>query len=121
VRQTTPGLFFDVTTGRAITTHADFSPITPANPAKPGETIVSFLTGLGDVSPPLPAGTAAPQDPLSKVTSTTVVLIGGKTASTYYVGLAPDFIGLYQINVTVPSDAPSGDLSFELGTPNAFS
>ena len=58
---------------------------------------------------------------MSKVTSTIVVLIGGKTASTYYVGLAPDFIGLYQINVTVPTDAPSGDLSFELSTPNAFS
>jgi uncharacterized protein (TIGR03437 family) len=36
------------------------------------------------------------------------VAIGGTPALVSYSGLAPGFAGLYQLNVTVPVDAPSG-------------
>jgi uncharacterized protein (TIGR03437 family) len=31
-----------------------------------------------------------------------------------YQGLAPGFVGLYQFNVTVPPNAPSGDLTLQV-------
>jgi uncharacterized protein (TIGR03437 family) len=37
------------------------------------------------------------------------VNIGGKAAAVYYAGLSPTFVGLYQVNVTVPSGALTGD------------
>ena len=37
------------------------------------------------------------------------VTIGGMEADVVFSGLAPDFVGLYQVNVQVPSDAPIGD------------
>jgi uncharacterized protein (TIGR03437 family) len=37
-----------------------------------------------------------------------VVTIGGQTANVTYSGLAPGYVGLYQVNVTVPSNSPAG-------------
>jgi uncharacterized protein (TIGR03437 family) len=34
--------------------------------------------------------------------------IGGQPAVVLFSGLAPGFVGLYQVNVTVPANAPSG-------------
>ena len=37
------------------------------------------------------------------------VTIGGVSATVSFSGLAPGFVGLYQVNVTVPDNAPMGD------------
>jgi uncharacterized protein (TIGR03437 family) len=37
------------------------------------------------------------------------VLIGGVEAQPFYQGLAPGFVGLYQVNVFIPAGAPLGD------------
>ena len=37
------------------------------------------------------------------------VTIGSQAAAVSFSGLAPGFVGLYQVNVAVPADAPSGD------------
>jgi uncharacterized protein (TIGR03437 family) len=36
-------------------------------------------------------------------------LLGGVRATPLFVGLTPNFVGLYQINVVVPFNAPRGD------------
>jgi uncharacterized protein (TIGR03437 family) len=36
------------------------------------------------------------------------VTVGGRPAQFGFSGLAPNLVGLYQVNVTVPADAPSG-------------
>jgi uncharacterized protein (TIGR03437 family) len=122
VRQTTPGVFLiDINNRKyAAALHPDFKLVTPDNPAKPGETLAVYVTGLGDVDPPLAAGIPAPQDPLSKVTSFISGVIDGREGASIYIGLAPDFIGLYQINVTVPAETKAGDVNFGLATPNAY-
>jgi uncharacterized protein (TIGR03437 family) len=37
-----------------------------------------------------------------------VVTVGGRPAAVQFSGLAPGFVGLYQVNVVVPPDAPTG-------------
>ncbi|MBI3693494.1 MAG: hypothetical protein HY238_01455, partial [Acidobacteria bacterium] len=48
-----PGIFTSNQqgTGPAATLHADFALVTPARPARSGETILLFATGLGEVRP----------------------------------------------------------------------
>jgi uncharacterized protein (TIGR03437 family) len=41
---------------------------------------------------------------------TPVVTIGGVPAKVLFSGLAPGYFGLYQVNVLVPADTPSGNL-----------
>jgi uncharacterized protein (TIGR03437 family) len=47
-------------------------------------------------------------NPLSSTTTLPVVTIGGVAAQVVFSGLAPDFVGLYQVNALVPQGAPSG-------------
>jgi uncharacterized protein (TIGR03437 family) len=37
------------------------------------------------------------------------VTVGGRAARVLFAGLTPGTIGLYQINVEIPSDSPTGD------------
>lgn len=101
-----PGIFVDAA-GQPAVTHADGSLLSSASPARPGERIVIFATGLGDVTPPSPDGTAAPANPPARTRLTPTVGIGGQIAAIEYSGLAPGFAGLYQVNAIVP-EAPAG-------------
>ena len=78
-----------------------------ANPAVPGETIWIYMTGLGPVNGPWSSGQAAQSASLTAATP--VVTIGGTPAKVLFSGLAPGFVGLYQVNVVVPANALSGD------------
>jgi uncharacterized protein (TIGR03437 family) len=107
--------------GDGATLHADFSLVSTASPAKVGETVQIFLTGLGAVAPAVTAGTAAPTSPLSKVTDTSLaVYIDGLPAKIVFAGLAPTLGGLYQLNVTIPAGVTLGsDVGIEIVTLDA--
>lgn len=89
----------------------------PTHPVKVGDTIVIYAIGLGPTSPPVPSGTASPGgNSLANVPGTTQVCFGAETpfqkvpcATPIFTGLTPGFVGLYQINVTVPSGVKSGN------------
>src|SRR2546428_5368779 len=72
--------------------------------------ILLYATGLGAVSPAVATGERAPALPLSKTIVTPTVAIGGTAANVRYSGLAPGYLGLYQLNVLVPQGLPAGDL-----------
>jgi uncharacterized protein (TIGR03437 family) len=79
-------------------------------PVRRGETISIFCTGLGPVTNPPATGLAAALvEPLSLTTSTTTVMIGGVVVPASFSGLAPGSVGLYQVNVPVPTGASAGD------------
>lgn len=76
----------------------------PGLGALPGDYITIWCTGLGDVTNRPPAGAAPPSGPpYSQTIQTPTVIIGGVPATVLYSGLAPGFVGLYQVNVQVPA------------------
>lgn len=105
---TSPGVFTVPPggVGYAAILHADYSLVNASSPAKVGETVQLFLTGLGATTPAIAAGTAAPS---SSATVFPVEIyiddFSGNytTANITYQGLAPDLGGLYQVNFTIPS------------------
>lgn len=93
----------------------------PSNPVKVGDTIVIYALGLGPTSPSVPSGTASPSSTLAVVTGTTKVCFGVETpffqapcATPAFVGLTPNFVGLYQVNVQIPSGITSGNNTMAL-------
>ena len=87
-----PGIFADSSGGLAVTR---------------GSTISLYGTGFGPVNHQPASG-----DPAPDASSTTLVVptvtVGGVPAKVEFSGLAPGYAGLYQVNVTIPPDAPVG-------------
>jgi uncharacterized protein (TIGR03437 family) len=124
VAATAPGIYsLDQSgTGLGAVLHADYSVVTAAKPASPGETVLVFLTGMGTVTPPVADGTAGKSSPLSLIDASPLsVLVAGQPANIVFSGLAPGFPGLYQLNITLPSFFVSpGNLPVALESPNAY-
>ena len=110
LRDCSPGVFAIPATGSGAGAilHANYQLVTSANPAKQGEVILIYLTGLGLVKPSVPDGAAGPVSPLSYTISDVTTFFGGDAGVTQYQGLAPGLAGLYQLNVQIPKDAPIG-------------
>jgi uncharacterized protein (TIGR03437 family) len=81
-------------------------------PAKPGETVVLWGTGFGPTSPTAPVGVPVPTDQLYLTSSQVSVTVNGTPADVYQnqAFLAPTSAGEYQLAVTIPANAPDGDL-----------
>lgn len=99
-----------------------FSGVT-SRPAKPGETIVLYGIGFGPVTGNIPAGQIVQQ--YNSLLSPIQFIFGGTPAATPgYYGLAPGETGVYQFNVTVPTNATAGNaipLTFTFGSPSVTS
>ena len=121
VNATTPGVFTTPSggAGYAAALHPDYSLVTPSSPAKPGETIAVFVTGLGTASPSNPDGAAGPSSPLSYTSNTITALVAGQAANVAFAGLAPGLAGLYQVNLTIPSGLTAGDYYLEILGPDS--
>jgi uncharacterized protein (TIGR03437 family) len=87
----------------AILKNADFSLVSAANPAKPGDVILVYATGLGRTDPPLATGQAPTGADVIANTAAVAATIGGKAATVIYSIASPSFPGLYQVAVTVPA------------------
>ena len=85
-----------------------------SRPAQRGEFISIFCTGLGPVLPEVASGDVAPSTPPLAETLTPLVNIAGIPALVTFSGLAPGFVGLYQVNVQVPLGVPSGTQDVEI-------
>jgi uncharacterized protein (TIGR03437 family) len=122
VGATQPGSFTQLANGigyvDAQRVNANYSLVTPANPAQPGDSIAVYTTGLGLVSPSIADGSITPSTSLTQAVNEIDVYLDGSTASAQatvaFEGLTPGLIGLYQINFTVPSGLSTGDNILEL-------
>lgn len=96
---------FQLDAKTVVATRADWWVITTEAPARSGEYVVLYATGLGDTTPPIVYGqapqTAAPIQRLAEFQ----VWLGGvplEAGRITYAGAAPGFAGLYQINLKLP-------------------
>jgi uncharacterized protein (TIGR03437 family) len=97
------GALLDAVTGALVTS---------TQPIAAGAYLAIYCTGLGAVTPPPTTG-AAP----AGLTNTTVmpsVLIDGQTITPSWAGLAPGFVGLYQVNAQVPATLTAGSHRLQL-------
>lgn len=92
----------------AIARNQDGSLNYPNNPSHPGQVVTLRMTGLGAVSPALQTGERA-VSPLPKPVRPLNVTIGGKPANIVSASLATGEVGVYEVQVTVPSDSPKGN------------
>jgi uncharacterized protein (TIGR03437 family) len=116
--------------GAGAILHADYAEVSDASPAKPGETVLLFMNGLGTVTPQVADGAAAPSGALSESDEAanmeiTVVLDDGTDAPAQadvaFAGLAPGFAGLYQVNFTIPSSGlQNGEVYIAFNTNEAL-
>jgi len=74
-------------------------------PARRGEFITIFSTGLGQVTPPIATGALAASH---TTVAPATVTIGDLTVNAAFAGLAPGFAGLYQVDVQLPANANLG-------------
>ena len=117
--RSSPGVF---TNGTAIT-DAYYKVITNAYPAQRGNTIILWMNGLGPVNLQVPTGEPTPPYPAQTsdgfvhTLDTPTVKIGGVPATVIFSGLSPGSVGLYQVNVTLPANTPTGsqDLIVSIG------
>ena len=108
-----PGIFEfdDAASGRRLAAVLDqnFQVITGSNPAIRGRSIQIYANGLGPVDNRPASGEPSPSaEPLARTRVLPTVTIGGIRADVSFSGLAPGIVGLYQVNVVVPSNTPTG-------------
>jgi uncharacterized protein (TIGR03437 family) len=92
----------------SATLDENFALVSTANPAKKGRAVQIYANGLGPVDNVPASGEVAPSQPLAPSRVLPTVTIAGKPADVLFSGLAPFNVGLYQLNVIVPADTPSG-------------
>jgi uncharacterized protein (TIGR03437 family) len=106
-----PGVFGYVPAGGStaygVVVKPDGSIIGPANPATRGSMAVIYMTGLGPTSPALQTAQPGPV-PLAFTINPVEVAINGVSVTAAFSGATPGFIGLNQVNFTVPTHAPVG-------------
>jgi uncharacterized protein (TIGR03437 family) len=124
VANTAPGFFTASQDGKGqgAILNQDGSPNSPSNPAAKGSVVALFGIGQGEVSPVVADGEPAPSGPLAATVAvptsdgsacltrqpSVCVAIGTTFADIEYSGLAPGFVGLWQLNLRIPQSVPSG-------------
>lgn len=103
---------FDVapsSVGIFLTVNEDGTINGPQSATARGRVVVCYVTGLGAVNPAVPTGKATPSDTLYRAVAEITATVGGVPARVDFAGLTPGYIGLGQVNLVIPDNAPAGD------------
>jgi virginiamycin B lyase len=78
-----------------------------SRPAKPGDLIIAYGVGFGDVTPSILPGVIAEQS--NALNNPVTFSFGSTNATLWYAGLAGNFVGLYEFYIAVPQGLANGD------------
>ncbi len=113
VQAATPGIFETVMsdgTRRAVVIRPDGSFVSLQNPARRGEVVRVFVTGMGLAVPAVSTGTLPLAGSDSLIDPTTVIVgVNNSGTRVVTVRLSPNLIGVSEVAFQVPSDAPTGN------------
>jgi uncharacterized protein (TIGR03437 family) len=99
-------------------THGDGAPVSTSQPANVGEALTIWTLGLGDAGAYFDPGVPATPGMMFNTVNVPIVTIAGNPVPVAFSGLAPGFVGLYQVNVGVPIGVPPGSttLGIQIGS-----
>ena len=125
VSTTTPGVFTKPAGGVGLTIgqHVQdnsYAEITPAKGARPGETVLIYVAGLGDVDPAVGDGVPPPSNPLSYAKAAIHAFVDNQAATVGFAGLSPSLIGVYAMTVTIPSGIAPGNAYLDIQGPDSY-
>ena len=107
-----PGFAIAINPDGSLAAPAGSIPGFPTRPAKAGEALILLANGLGPVTPTVASG--APGLPVRNTNTVPQVLIGGVGAVVQFSGLSPQFPGINQINIVVPSGVSGNAVPLQL-------
>jgi uncharacterized protein (TIGR03437 family) len=106
---------------------SDYSLVTAGNPAKPGETVIGYLTGTHVTNPQVATGHPAPYEPVAEVRRYNLGFMGKDVYNVglgtpvqpvdlteytrvemLFLGLSPGSVGVAQVNFTLPATMEPG-------------
>lgn len=107
----TPGFFTTTQNGRGqiAALNEDNTINSTANPVGRGRVIQLYATGQGFLPDAPPDGEPAPTSRLISTPSLPRVIINTGDAPVLFSGLAPGFVGVWQINARIPDNVPPGN------------
>jgi uncharacterized protein (TIGR03437 family) len=119
IQQASPGIFLtQLTDGQnhPVLVRPDGTFVSIQNPARKGESLVAFATGLGPSAPPV--ATNAVPAPGAVVSSQYTVIagmggVGGVPVTA--VQLSSDLVGVWMVTFQVPTDVATGNVAFSIG------
>jgi len=88
--------------GAGAITHANGVPVSSQSPARPGEVVILYATGLGQVSPAVQTGMRA--NGTSSTSTPVTVFVDNLPIAPEFAGLSGCCVGLNQVNFRIPSN-----------------
>jgi uncharacterized protein (TIGR03437 family) len=110
-----PGFFLGSGT-TLLAAHQDFrSLVTSQSPARPGGIVHLYAAGLGPVAGAVETG--KPADGARPITTPFRCTVAESPMEVLYAGLAPGFLGVYQVSVRLPETLPQTESRLVCGFP----
>jgi uncharacterized protein (TIGR03437 family) len=107
-----PGIFETVMSDgvrRAVVIRPDGSFVSLQNPARRGETVRVFVTGLGKTAPAMVTGALPFTGSDSLVLGQVIVGVNNGGTPMFTSRASPNLLGVFEVAFQVPSDAPTGN------------
>jgi uncharacterized protein (TIGR03437 family) len=107
-----PGIFSTVMSdgvSRAVIVRPDGTFVSLQNPARRGEVVRMYATGLGPVTPSVSTNSTPTPGVDSLVNGQLIVGVNSAGARVISGRLAPSLVGVYEVAFQVPTDAPVGN------------
>jgi len=99
----------------AIVVKPDGSIVTPQNPARKGETVIAYTTGLGASSPAVATNALAIRGTASNAIGKIIVGVNNSGVPLTYARVSEDLIGVSLVAFQIPTDAAAGNVVFSIG------